>query len=90
MTGQPSASIEIGLGELGTSLCGLRLCAPAAQEQMQLSLSKLGQLTPVQAFRAASGLELYDGIKRWNAAQALLSPVEKIRGNLAEEGVRRG
>jgi ParB-like chromosome segregation protein Spo0J len=71
MTGEPNASIEIGLSELGTSLCRLRLCAPAAQEQMQLSLSKLGQLTPVQAFRTASGLELFDGIKRWNAAQAL-------------------
>jgi hypothetical protein len=71
MTGQPSASVEIGLSELGTSLCGLRLCAPAAQEQMQLSLSKLGQLTPVQAWRTASGLELFDGLKRRNAALAL-------------------
>jgi ParB-like chromosome segregation protein Spo0J len=60
-------------GELGTSLCALRLCAPEAQEQMQMSLSKLGQLTSVQAFRtsAGGGLEIFDGIKRWRAAQAL-------------------
>jgi len=59
--------------ELGTSLCALRLCAPQAQQQMQMSLSKLGQLTPVQAFRtSASGeLEIFDGIKRWRAAQTL-------------------
>src|SRR6266508_915767 len=47
--------------------------APAVQEQMQLSFSKLGQLTPVQAWRASAGgdLEIFDGIKRWRAAQAL-------------------
>jgi hypothetical protein len=38
---------------------------------MQLSLSRLGQLTPLQAWRSAAGLELFDGIKRWRAAQAL-------------------
>jgi ParB-like chromosome segregation protein Spo0J len=59
--------------ELGTSLCALRLCAPQAQQQMQMSLSKLGQLTPVQAFRSSARgeLEIFDGIKRWRAAQTL-------------------
>ena len=84
MTGQPSASIEIGLSEFGTSLCGLRLCAPVAQEQMQLSLSKLGQLTPVQAWRSAGGLELFDGLKRWNAAQALSWPTLRVEVHALE------
>jgi hypothetical protein len=37
---------------------------------MQLSFSKLGQLTPVQAWRTSAGgdLEIFDGIKRWRAA----------------------
>ena len=74
MMGQPNETIEVGLSDLGTSLRGLRLCAPGTQEQMQLSLSKMGQLTPVQAYRTASGLELFDGIKRWNAAQDLSWP----------------
>src|SRR6266540_2073878 len=71
MTAEVTASIEVPPSELGTSLCAVRLCAPAVQEQ--LSLSKLGQLTPVQAWRASAGgdLEIFDGIKRWRAAQAL-------------------
>ena len=62
MTGEVTASIEVAPSELGSTLCGLRLCMPGAQEQMQLSLSKLGQLTPLQAWRTAAGLELFDGI----------------------------
>jgi hypothetical protein len=42
---------------------------------MELSLAKLGQLTPVQAWSCTKdGLELFDGIKRWRAAQALSWP----------------
>lgn len=76
MSGQVTASIEVAPSELRSSLCALRLCAPEAQEQMQLSLSKLGQLTAVQAWRTSveAGLELFDGIKRWRAAQALSWP----------------
>jgi ParB-like chromosome segregation protein Spo0J len=73
--GDPTTSIEVAPGELGTSLCAVRLCAPEAQEQMQLSLSRVGQLTSVQAWRPGpGGLELFDGIKRWRAAQALAWP----------------
>jgi ParB-like chromosome segregation protein Spo0J len=73
MTAEVTASIEVAPSELGTSLCAVRLCASAVQEQMQLSFSKLGQLTPVQAWRTSAGgdLEIFDGIKRWRAAQAL-------------------
>jgi hypothetical protein len=53
----------------------MRLCTAESEERMQLSLSRLGQLTPVQAWRAGAGasaeLELFDGAKRVRAAQAL-------------------
>jgi ParB-like chromosome segregation protein Spo0J len=51
----------------------MRLCTPEADERMQLSLSRLGQLTPVLAWRTAAGatLEVFDGVKRVRAAQAL-------------------
>ena len=78
MTAEVTASIEVAPSELGSSLCGLRLCAPVAQEEMQLSLSKLGQLTPLMAFRTAVGLELFDGIKRWRAAQELSWPTLRV------------
>jgi ParB-like chromosome segregation protein Spo0J len=73
MTGEVSASIEVAPGELSGSLCAVRLCVPEAQERMQQSLSKLGQLTPVQAWRTGGNgvLEIFDGVKRWRAAQAL-------------------
>src|SRR4030067_2510925 len=80
MTAEVTATIEVAPSELGTSLCAVRRCAPAVQEQMQLSFSKLGQLTPVQAWRTSAGgdLEIFDGIKRWRAAQAL--SWSKLRG----------
>jgi ParB-like chromosome segregation protein Spo0J len=80
MTGEVTASIEVTPGELGSSLRAVRLCAPEAQEQMQLSLSKLGQLTPVQAWRTSpgAGLELFDGLKRWRAARALAWPKLRV------------
>lgn len=64
-------NLNVAPGELGESLMSLRLCGPVAQQQMQLSLSKLGQLTPVQVFRAESGLEVIDGFKRVRAAREL-------------------
>ena len=71
MRGEVTASIEVAPGELSGSLCAVRLCVPEAQEWMQQSLSRLGQLTPVQVWRVSGTLELFDGVKRWRAAQAL-------------------
>jgi len=67
-------SRDVAPAELGESLRALRLCSPVAQQQMQLSLSKLGQLTPVQVFRAEGGLEIIDGFKRVRAARDLSWP----------------
>jgi ParB-like chromosome segregation protein Spo0J len=72
------SSIEMAPGELGEALSAVRLHEPAAQQQMQLSLSMLGQLTPVQAYRAGGGLELFDGLKRVRAARELSWPKLRV------------
>lgn len=74
MTAEVTARIEIDPAELRESLCALRLCPPPAQEEMQRSLAKLGQLTPVQVYRADKGLEVFDGLKRVRAARELAWP----------------
>lgn len=66
--------VEVAPAELGEAVATMRLCSPTAEQEMQLSLSKLGQLTPVLAWRTATGLELFDGIKRARAARALSWP----------------
>jgi hypothetical protein len=71
MTGELTALIEVAPSELGDSLAAMRLCVPRAQEEMQRSLSKLGQLTPLQAYQVGQKLETFDGIKRLHAARAL-------------------
>ncbi len=63
--------IEVAPAELGESLAAVRLSAPGAQQQMQLSLARVGQLTPMQAWQAATGPEVFDGLKRLQAARAL-------------------
>jgi len=75
-----TATIEVAPSELGASLRGLRLCAPDAAKQMRRSMSKLGQLTPVQAHRIGPGaqLELFDGLKRWRVAQELSWPTVRV------------
>lgn len=78
MTGVVSASIEVEPGELGEALSAVRLCAPEAQQQMQLSLSARGQLTPVQAYRVESRLETFDGLKRLRAARLLSWPKLRV------------
>lgn len=71
MTGVVTESIVVAPDELGDSLCAVRLWVPEAQQQMQTSLSTLGQLAPVQAYRVGAKLELFDGIKRLRAAREL-------------------
>jgi ParB-like chromosome segregation protein Spo0J len=78
MTSEPTASIEVAPSELHESLSAVRLCAPAEQQQMQTSLSRLGQLTPVQAYRMGASLEIFDGLKRARAARALSWPTMRV------------
>jgi len=74
---QRTSTLELAPGELGESLSRIRLCSPKAQQEMQRSLSRLGQLTPVQAYRGEQGLEVFDGLKRLWAAREL--SWEKLR-----------
>ena len=52
--------------------------APAQQQAMQLSLTQLGQLTSVHAFRPDAQLELFDGFKRLRAARELRWPTLRV------------
>jgi ParB-like chromosome segregation protein Spo0J len=78
MTGELTASIEVAPSELGESFAAMRLCVPEVQEQMQRSLSKLGQLMPLQVYRVGEKLETFDGIKRLRAALALSWPQVRV------------
>ena len=81
MTGETTA-IEVAPTEVGEALCAVRLCAPEAQQQMRQSLSKLGQLTPLQVYREGGKLELIDGFKRLHAARAMSWP--KLRAEVQQ------
>ena len=74
VTGEQTSTLDLAPSELGEALSSMRLCPPPVQQQMQLSLSRLGQLTPVQAYRVGARLELFDGLKRLRAARALSWP----------------
>ena len=78
MTGPAATTIEVQLSELGEALFAVRLCTPEARQQMQLSLAKQGQVTPVQAYRCNGGLEVIDGFKRLQAARALSWPKLRV------------
>ena|GEM_PF-5512683 len=71
MTAVETESIVVAPGDLGDSLCAVRLWVPEAQQQMRMSLSTLGQLAPVHAYRVGAQLELFDGLKRLRAAREL-------------------
>jgi len=71
MSGAKTATVDLAPAELGEALRAMRLCLPQAQQAMQLSLSRLGQLSPVQAYRLGGGVEVFDGLKRLRAAREL-------------------
>ena len=78
VTGEQTSTLDLAPSELGEALSSMRLCPPPVQQQMQLSLSRLGQLTPVQAYRVGARLELFDGLKRLRAARALSWPELRV------------
>lgn len=73
MTGKATSisALELAPSELGETFGAMRLCAAQAQREMQLSLSRVGQLTPVQAYRVGASVEVFDGLKRLRAAREL-------------------
>jgi hypothetical protein len=78
VTGEPTSTQDLAPSELGEALSSMRLCPPQAQQQMRVSLSRLGQLTPVQAYRVGPRLELFDGLKRLRAARELSWPMLRV------------
>lgn len=61
----------VPLSELGQKLSALRLCQPAADENMRRSLERHGQLTTAAAFVDGEHLQLLDGFKRLRAGRRL-------------------
>ena len=78
MTSEVTSTLELTPSELGEALSTMRLCPPQAQQAMQLSLSRLGQLTPVQAYRVGRSLEVFDGLKRLRAAREMSWPKLRV------------
>lgn len=70
---------------LSTSLSRARCMRPALIEQMAISLSKHGQLSPVVAVERSGKLELIDGFKRQAAAQRLNLPTLLVRAVALDE-----
>ena len=62
---------QVRLSELHESLGGLRLQAPEQQQEMERSLSRLGQISPLLVFCHGDHIEVLDGFKRLRAARAL-------------------
>lgn len=59
------------VGAIGQQLLPLRLRGPAAVQKIRESIAAHGQLSSVVAFATATGVELIDGFKRVEAAEAL-------------------
>ena len=78
VSGERTSTVDLAPGELGEGLSAMRLCPPQAQQAMQVSLSRLGQLTAVQAYRVGASVELFDGLKRLRAARELSWPKLRV------------
>jgi ParB/RepB/Spo0J family partition protein len=62
---------EVELTALGARLATLRLCEPDAVADVQRSLERHGQLTPLVVLEDAGRLETLDGFKRLRAAREI-------------------
>jgi ParB-like chromosome segregation protein Spo0J len=62
---------EVEIAALGARLSTLRLCEPDAVADVQRSLERHGQLTPLVVLEDAGHLETLDGFKRLRAARAI-------------------
>ena len=78
VTGEVTSTLELAPSELGETLSSMRFCPPQVQQAMHLSLARLGQLTPVQAYRVGATLEVFDGLKRLRAARELSWPKLRV------------
>lgn len=79
-----TSTLDVPLKDLGERLTAMRLCSPAAQQSMQLSLSRVGQLSPILAYRVGERLEVFDGLKRLRAARELSWPTLRAEVHLLD------
>lgn len=78
---------DLLLEEIGESYGNLRLVNPRAEKQIQASLERYGQMSPVVVCPGVSGgYELLDGFKRQRASRGL--GWDKLRARVLELGVR--
>lgn len=83
-----SEELEVSLSELSERYGELRLVSPEAERQMQHSLERYGQMSPVVVNRAPDGkLELIDGFKRLHAA-GRIAGFERLRARVLQVGER--
>ncbi len=61
----------VAITTLSQSLQILRLCVSSAQQELERSLARLGQLLPLLVFDNGDQLEVIDGFKRLGAARKL-------------------
>jgi len=80
--------LELELSELGERYGRLRLINPRAERQMQRSLERYGQMSPVVVCRQGpEGYELIDGFKRLRASRE--SGIQRsLRARIMEVGAR--
>ncbi len=67
----PATLIDVEIEKLGEELGYLRLSTPELQRDVEKSLARHGQLTPIVACRGAGGLQVVNGFKRLRGARAL-------------------
>lgn len=67
----PAPLAHVELAELSEDLGSLRLCTPELERDMEQSLQRHGQLTPVLACLRSQGWQVIDGFKRLRSARAL-------------------
>lgn len=67
----PAGPVEVSVSALHEQLASVRLCEPRAVDAIQLSLTRHGQLTPVEVFAQDGELQVLDGFKRLQAARRL-------------------
>jgi ParB/RepB/Spo0J family partition protein len=63
--------VDAKLVELGEGFSYLRLCPQDALREMEQSLKRHGQLTPIVAWHDLEAFDVIDGLKRLRAARAL-------------------
>ena len=71
MTSKTRAERTARIADLGEQLSALRVLEPSAVREMERSVARHGQLTPLVVYRSCEQLEVIDGFKRLRAARVL-------------------